>query len=66
MERKFEEYRSGEPCYHIGCINHITHPCEYCGRLGANGEAKVDITFRQKLIIVKDILLYKPAVYKLG
>jgi len=23
----------GEPCTHIGCLNHITHPCEGCGRI---------------------------------
>uniref|UniRef100_A0A6M3IJP5 Uncharacterized protein n=1 Tax=viral metagenome TaxID=1070528 RepID=A0A6M3IJP5_9ZZZZ len=21
-----------EPCKHPGCVNHITHPCEECGR----------------------------------
>jgi len=30
-------YYNGEPCYHKGCINHITHPCEVCGRIGAKG-----------------------------
>lgn len=24
----------GVPCYHPGCLNHITHPCEGCGRVG--------------------------------
>lgn len=24
----------GVPCYHKGCLNHITHPCEGCGRIG--------------------------------
>ena len=24
----------GEPCGHPGCLNHITHPCEGCGRKG--------------------------------
>ena len=26
--------RDGEPCSHTGCLNHITHPCEGCGRIG--------------------------------
>jgi len=26
--------REGEPCSHRGCLNHITHPCEVCGRIG--------------------------------
>ena len=25
-------YKDGEPCGHIGCLNHMTHPCERCGR----------------------------------
>jgi hypothetical protein len=23
----------GEPCYHPGCLSHVTHPCEVCGRI---------------------------------
>ena len=26
--------KPGEPCSHPGCCNHITHPCEGCGRVG--------------------------------
>ncbi len=26
--------KDGEPCGHPGCLNHITHPCEGCGRIG--------------------------------
>ncbi len=24
----------GIPCDHIGCLSHVTHPCEGCGRVG--------------------------------
>jgi hypothetical protein len=27
----------GEECNHAGCRNHISHPCEGCGRIGARG-----------------------------
>ena len=27
-------YKNGESCGHPGCLNHVTHPCEKCGRLG--------------------------------
>jgi hypothetical protein len=30
--------KDGEECGHRGCKNHITHPCEGCGRVGARGE----------------------------
>jgi len=26
--------KDGVPCGHIGCLNHVTHPCEGCGRTG--------------------------------
>jgi hypothetical protein len=28
------KYADGEPCGHPGCCNHVTHPCEDCGRIG--------------------------------
>lgn len=27
-------YADGEPCKHPGCLSHLTHPCEGCGRIG--------------------------------
>jgi hypothetical protein len=26
-------YSPGEPCRHPGCLSHVTHPCEGCGRI---------------------------------
>jgi hypothetical protein len=38
MEEKFPDrrwqLRDGEPCSHPGCLKHVTHPCEGCGRVG--------------------------------
>lgn len=31
-------YKDGEPCAHPGCLGHVTHPCEVCGRFRAQGE----------------------------
>lgn len=31
------ELRDGEPCDHKGCLNHMSHPCEGCGRIGGKG-----------------------------
>ena len=25
--------KNGEPCSHTGCLHHISHPCEGCGRI---------------------------------
>jgi hypothetical protein len=27
-------YRDGQPCPHPGCLSHVSHPCEGCGRIG--------------------------------
>ena len=26
--------RDGEPCTHPGCLSHLTHLCDGCGRVG--------------------------------
>ena len=30
----YAEHEDGEPCSHRGCLRHISHPCEGCGRIG--------------------------------
>lgn len=30
--RLYETLRPDEPCDHPGCLSHVTHPCEGCGR----------------------------------
>lgn len=30
--------KDGEPCDHPGCLNHVTHPCEGCGRTAGRGQ----------------------------
>lgn len=27
------EYKTGESCNHHGCLNHVSKPCEGCGRI---------------------------------
>lgn len=37
--------RDGEPCNHPGCLSHVSHPCEGCGRLAGKatiGEVQGD------------------------
>ena len=38
-DMKIDIWRDGEQCSHKGCRSHISHPCEGCGRFGANGIA---------------------------
>jgi hypothetical protein len=28
------------PCSHTGCLHHVTHPCEGCGRIGGKSVKK--------------------------
>lgn len=34
--------KDGEPCDHNGCCNHVTHPCEICGRTCCQGDVTID------------------------
>jgi len=43
LEQRLEwiaNLRPDEPCDHRGCLHHVTHPCEGCGRI-AGQYAKV-------------------------
>jgi hypothetical protein len=38
-------FKDGQPCSHPGCLNHISHPCEICGRINGRYEkVKLEIT----------------------
>lgn len=41
---QLETPADGEPCSHEGCLNHVTHPCEGCGRIAGRG--KSDLTYK--------------------
>ena len=34
--------RDGEPCSHPGCLSHVSHPCEGCGRVGGRSRCEHD------------------------
>lgn len=38
MSLSFED---GQPCDHPGCLNHVTHPCEGCGRVAGRGSVRI-------------------------
>lgn len=39
-----KKLRDGEPCKHPGCLSHISHPCEGCGRIGGRAMPMDDKT----------------------
>lgn len=34
MIGKRKQIPEGQPCDHPGCLGHVLHPCEGCGRIG--------------------------------
>ena len=32
-KRKNDDLGTGVPCEHPGCLSHVSHPCEGCGRI---------------------------------
>lgn len=38
-------FGDGVPCPNRGCLGHVTHPCEMCGRRAARGDAQVHMGF---------------------
>lgn len=40
LSRKASTLRDGVACEHPGCLRHISHPCEGCGRIG--GQARTN------------------------
>ena len=42
-------FKDGEPCGHPGCLSHVTHPCEGCGRIAGRGRPwKEEIRWAQE------------------
>jgi len=39
----------GVGCGHAGCLNHISHPCEYCGRKNGKGIANIMVNVGEKI-----------------
>ena len=37
--KKKPTLKDGEPCGHPGCLSHVSHPCEGCGRIGGYKKA---------------------------
>jgi len=45
-------YDQGQPCQHPGCLCHLTHPCEGCGRiLGAGVVVELPDSKRRVTIV---------------
>ena len=32
----------GDPCDHPGCLHHVSHPCEGCGRIAGRKPTEAD------------------------
>lgn len=43
--------RQGQPCNHPGCVAHVSHPCEGCGRYAAGLANGPDVAAAKKRIV---------------
>ena len=48
--------KDGEPCSHPGCLNHVTHPCEGCGRTQGKEEQKPCNTCGKEIHCIENML----------
>lgn len=46
--------RDREPCSHPGCLSHISHPCEGCGRIGGKSPKDYEKIFNNIGIKIKN------------
>lgn len=37
------KFVEGVPCSHPGCFNHLTHPCDGCGRIGGHSYVMIPV-----------------------
>lgn len=43
------KWKDGEPCGYPGCLNHVSHPCEGCGRIGGKSLWEMPNNIKQAL-----------------
>ncbi len=41
-------FEDGQPCKHNACLNHLSHPCEGCGRIAGSGNVTENPFMRDK------------------
>lgn len=51
--RKLER---GEPCRHPGCLSHVSHPCEGCGRVGGTITLEEALTIEAENKMLAELL----------
>lgn len=42
LELHTKKYKDGEPCDHPGCLHHLSHPCEACGRIAGRESVQLN------------------------
>lgn len=49
-----KKLRTGEPCDHPGCLSHVTHPCEGCGRIAGKMQQRTLEEYAAELAALKN------------
>ena len=50
-----ESLPDGVPCDHLGCLSHISHPCEVCGRIGGKRPTQLAVDVAEASEQIKKI-----------
>lgn len=61
------ELKDGEPCEHSGCLNHISHPCEKCGRINGKElkiKVKLDDSILSEVGVYNHLMKWKERINK--
>ena len=51
--------RKDKPCKHPGCLSHVSHPCEGCGRIAGGGGGLLMKKKRKQCLWLQNILVLK-------
>lgn len=52
------QLRDGEPCEHPGCLSHVSHPCEGCGRIAGRTIRTMKTTNELKQQLIHAVTAY--------
>jgi hypothetical protein len=59
--------KNGVPCSHAGCLSHVTHPCEGCGRIEGGRKVVVEKAELERLQrLVEHFKTWFPANFELA
>ena len=56
MEDVFRLKKDGDPCDHLGCLAHASHPCEGCGRIAGKIDPAARWLIERRIYLVGETM----------